>query len=165
LYAYNDWAAHGGFNDHEGDWEVVFVFLDQDNQPQHVAYSRHVKIPRLYEPAVAEWAKLRLVKDTHPVVYVGCGSHASYLEKGEDSIANLIDYHKGDHISIGPDTGQAWGRPIRLANKPWNTHFSGNWGALVKSWLHVVFPGTAGPTGPAQKDDKWRHPARWAGLL
>jgi hypothetical protein len=27
FYAYNDWGtSHGGVNDHEGDWEAVFVF-------------------------------------------------------------------------------------------------------------------------------------------
>jgi hypothetical protein len=165
LYAYNDWAVHGGYNDHEGDWEVVFVFLDGQDQPQRVAYSRHIRIPWLYEPSTARWSEVERVEGTHPVVYVGCGSHASYLEQGKHRILWRIDYAEGNDVSIGPGTDQPWGRPIRLGNKRWNVRFSGKWGALVKSSLGRVFPGTEGPTGPAQKGDKWRHPARWAGFL
>jgi hypothetical protein len=169
LYAYNDWATHGGHNDHEGDWEVIFVFLDDKNKPQHVAYSRHVSIPLVYEPSTARWADVQRVKGstaeaTHAVVYVGCGSHASYLSKGKHPILWLLDYAEGDDVSIGPGTDQPWGEPVRLTYKPWNVRFSGNWGSLVKSWLGRVLPGTEGPTGPAQKGDKWRRPARWAGI-
>jgi hypothetical protein len=165
LYAYNDWAAHGGQNDHEGDWEVIYVFLDEQDRPQHVAYSRHVKIPWLYEPTTARWSEVERVEGTHPVVYVGCGSHASYLDKGTRRILWYLDHAQGDDVSIGPGTDQAWGEPVGLSDKPWNLRFSGRWGSLIKSWLGMVFPGTEGPTGPAQKGSKWRHPARWAGLV
>jgi hypothetical protein len=165
LYPYNDWAAHGGHNDHEGDWEVIFVLLDDGDQPQHVAYSRHVRIPMLYEPLTAPWSEVERVGGTHPVVYVGCGSHASYLEKGQHLLLGRIDHAQGNDVAIGPGTGQPWGDPVRLTNKRWNQHFAGRWGALVKSWLGFVIPGTEGPTGPAHKGDKWHHPARWAGLL
>jgi hypothetical protein len=164
LYAYNDWAAHGGFNDHEGDWEVIFVFLDAQNQPQQVAYSRHVRIPGLYEPLTAPWTEVEAVQATHPVVYVGCGSHASYLREDQYRILWRLDYALGNDVSIGPGTGHPWGAPVRLDGKRWNTHFSGNWGSLVKRWLGLVLPGTEGPVGPAQKGDKWSYPARWAGL-
>jgi hypothetical protein len=164
LYVYNDWAAHGGYNDHEGDWEVMYVFLDARDQPQHVAYSRHVRVPGLYEPLTAPWAEVEAVEATHPVVYVGCGSHASYLRPDQHRILWRLDYAVGDDVSIGPGTGQPWGPPVRLGDKRWNRHFSGNWGSLVKSWLGVVLPGTGGPTGPAHKGDKWDHPAKWAGL-
>jgi hypothetical protein len=164
LYVYNDWAAHGGYNDHEGDWEVIYVFLDARDQPQQVAYSRHVRIPGLYEPLTAPWAEVEALQATHPVVYVGCGSHASYLHQDQYRILWRLDYALGDDVSIGPGTGQPWGAPIRLDDKRWNLHFSGKWGSLVKHWLGMVLPGTAGPTGPAQKGDKWYHPAKWAGL-
>jgi hypothetical protein len=162
LYAYNDWGYHGGMNDHEGDWEVVFVFLDQKQQPQRVAYSRHIKVPVLFEPDTAAWSEVAK-GGSHPVVYVGCGSHASYTKAGRDPILGRLDCHEGDDLQIGPDTAQPWGRPIRLSNKAWNTRFPGNWGALIKQWGLLVKPGTEGPTGPAQKGDKWKHPAtKWA---
>ena len=169
LYAYNDWAAHGGHNDHEGDWEVVFVFLDDKNQPQHVAYSRHVSIPYVYKPSTARWSDVERVEGlhneaTHPVVYVGCGSHASYLTKGRHRVAVLRDYAEGNDVSIGPGTDVHWGKPARLTYRPWNTRFTGRWGALVKRWRDFIAPGTEGPTGPAQKGAKWRRPAGWAGI-
>ena len=42
FYAMNNWGEQGGFNNHEGDWESVFVFLDKLTElPQYVAYSAH----------------------------------------------------------------------------------------------------------------------------
>lgn len=164
LYPYNDWASHGGHNDHEGDWEVIYVFLDDQDQARHVAYSKHVTIPLLFGPSTAVWADVEKVRGTHPVVYVGCGSHASYIEKGNHRFFFYIDRAKGDHIAIGPNADQAWGEPVALGHRPWNRRFSGPWGALVKSWLGKVLPHTEGPSSPAQKGDKWSHPAKWAGI-
>ncbi len=73
---------------------------------------------------------------------------------------------------MGPGADWEWGDPIRLDDKPWNIKFAGNWGALVVAievvilnWvIKLVLPGTAGPSGPAQKGDKWNRPARWAGI-
>jgi hypothetical protein len=164
LYPYNDWASHGGSNDHEGDWEVIYVFLDADERPAYAAYSRHVTVPLLYGPQTAVWEKVEVVGATHPVVYVGCGSHASYFEKGDHRFFFNTDWARGNHLAIGPQADQAWGEPISLSGKRWNTHFSGPWGALVKSWIGKAFPHTEGPSGPGQKGDKWRHPAKWAGI-
>ncbi len=164
LYAYNDWASHGGSNDHEGDWEVIYVFLDGDDRPAHVAYSRHVTVPLLYGPQTAVWEAVEVVGGTHPVVYVGCGSHACYLEKGDHRFFLNMDWARGDHLAIGPQADQGWGEPISLSGKRWNTHFSGAWGALVKSWIGKAFPHTEGPTSPGQKGKKWSHPAQWAGI-
>jgi hypothetical protein len=164
LYPYNDWASHGGHNDHEGDWEVIYVFLDQQERPRHVAYSKHVAIGPLYGPSTAVWADVEKVEGTHPVVYVGCGSHASYITKGEHRFFLYIDRAKGDQIAIGPGCDQVWGEPVSLSYRPWNRRFSGPWGALITSWLGRVLPNTEGPSGPGQKGDKWSRPAKWAGI-
>jgi hypothetical protein len=164
LYPYNDWASHGGNNDHEGDWEVIYVFLDEREEARHVAYSKHVTIPFLYAPETAVWQDVEKIGSTHPVVYVGCGSHASYLRRGEHRYFVYIDRAKGDHLAIGPGAEQAWGEPVLLTGKKWNSSFSGAWGALLKTWLGRVLPDTEGPSSPAQKGDKWLHPAKWAGL-
>lgn len=164
LYPYNDWASHGGHNDHEGDWEVIYVFLDDRDRPRHVAYSKHVAIRPLYGPSTAEWQDIETVDGTHPVVYVGCGSHASYIKQGNHRFFLYIDRAKGDHLAVGPGAGQAWGEPLSLSYRPWNRRYSGPWGALVKSWLGKVLPHTEGPSAPGQKGDKWSQPAKWAGI-
>ena len=164
LYPYNDWASHGGNNDHEGDWEVIYVFLDEQERARHVAYSKHITIPLLYGPETAVWEEVEKVEGTHPVVYVGCGSHASYLKRGNHRFFMYIDRAKGDHLAIGPGADQSWGEPVLLSAKKWNTHFPGPWGALVKTWLGKVLPDTEGPSAPGQKGDKWSQPAKWADI-
>src|SRR5262249_12719488 len=42
FYAFNDWAHKAGLNYHEGDWEMVMVFLKDDRpEPYGVGYSAH----------------------------------------------------------------------------------------------------------------------------
>lgn len=172
LYAFNDWETHGGHNNHEGDWEMVCVFLDAEKKPQWVASSVHILKPKRGK-SKAKWGDLLKVEETHPVVYVGCGSHANYLERRPNEEKGpykywlgrtYYDYAAGNDVSIGPvesDADKHWGEPIWLDEEPWHA-FEGNWGALLKSWLGLVLPGTGGPTGPVQKDKKWNHPDRWA---
>lgn len=178
LYAFNDWAAHGGSNVHEGDWELVCVFLDEKREPRWVASSVHI-----LKPKKEKWGELEargsIQGGTHPVIFVGCGSHAGYLERRPNEEKGpykywlrryYYDYATGDSISIGPagaDVDRSWGEPIWLDKEPWNTAFKGNWGALLKHWLGKIGrAGSEGPTGPAQKGTKWNRPDRWAfGLL
>ncbi len=66
LYPYNDWRST-----HEGDWEVVMVFL-RDGAPIACAYSAHHGGYRL------PW-ELVETDGTHPIAYVANGSHANYF--------------------------------------------------------------------------------------
>jgi hypothetical protein len=66
AYPYNDWRST-----HEGDWEVVMVFL-RGATPIACAYSAHHGGYRL------PWALVE-THDTHPIVYVANGSHANYF--------------------------------------------------------------------------------------
>lgn len=66
AYPYNDWRST-----HEGDWEVVMVFL-RDATPIACAYSAHHGGYRL------PWALVE-THATHPIVYVANGSHANYF--------------------------------------------------------------------------------------
>lgn len=91
FYAMNDYrSSFYGVNDHESDWEQVMIYVDDDNgqltaeqaELQWVAYAahdlsgddtrRHVDDPELL-----------FQDDTHPVVFCGAGSHASYTRPGE----------------------------------------------------------------------------------
>ncbi|HET9910921.1 MAG TPA: hypothetical protein VFQ13_03475 [Anaerolineales bacterium] len=78
FYAFNDWRlAANGINHHEGDWEMVAVYLKND-EPYSLLLSQHGT------GAMELWKDVQCVKDkigdetTHPLVYVALGSHANY---------------------------------------------------------------------------------------
>jgi hypothetical protein len=78
FYAFNDWRlAANGMNHHEGDWEMVAVYLKND-VPYSVLFSQHGA------GNIEKWETIHLAVDqqgsvtTHPVVYVALGSHANY---------------------------------------------------------------------------------------
>ncbi len=86
FFAYNPWrSGFHGVNDHEADWEMVSVYLYEDEGrlvPEWIAYASHdfhgADLRRRWDDA----ADLQL-EDGHPVVYAGAGSHASYFKAGE----------------------------------------------------------------------------------
>ena len=86
FFAYNPWrSGFHGVNDHESDWEMVSVYLYEDDgrlRPEWVAYASHdfhgADLRRRWDDPV----DLEL-QDGHPVVYAGAGSHASYFKQGE----------------------------------------------------------------------------------
>jgi hypothetical protein len=86
FYPFNDWrSGFFGANDHEADWEKVFVYLSEattgEPRPEWVAYAAHEYTGdnlrrRWDDPEVEKVGE-------HPVVYVAAGSHASYYAAGE----------------------------------------------------------------------------------
>jgi hypothetical protein len=86
FYPFNDWrSGFFGANDHEADWEKVFIYLseseDGEVSPEWVAYAAHNYTGdnlrrRWDDPEVEKMGE-------HPVIYVGAGSHASYYAPGE----------------------------------------------------------------------------------
>ena len=86
FYAMNDWrSTFGGVNDHEADWEQVTVFLpdppDLSSRPSWVAFSSHDEsggdLRRRSDDPDLEW------RGTHPVVFVGAGSHSGAYLPGD----------------------------------------------------------------------------------
>ncbi len=78
FYAFNDWRlAANGINHHEGDWEMVAVYLKND-EPYAVLFSQHGS------GALERWENVYRAKDpygnetTHPIIYTALGSHANY---------------------------------------------------------------------------------------
>lgn len=78
FYAFNDWRlAANGVNHHEGDWEMVAVYLKNDT-PYAVLFSQH------RAGNIEKWENTRMAVDKqgnatmHPLVYVALGSHANY---------------------------------------------------------------------------------------
>src|SRR5262245_8072192 len=86
FYAMNDWRSEfHGANDHEADWEQMFVYLcqaeDGSPQPFWVAYASH---DMHGDNLRRRWDDPLLTKvGTHPVVFAAAGSHSSYFEEGE----------------------------------------------------------------------------------
>jgi len=78
FYAFNDWRlAANGMNHHEGDWEMMAVYLKND-EPYAVLFSQHGA------GNIEKWDTAQKAVDkqgnvtVHPVVYVALGSHANY---------------------------------------------------------------------------------------
>lgn len=78
FYAFNDWRlAANGFNHHEGDWEMVAIYL-KNYEPHSVLLSQHGA------GKMERWADMIKAQDkdgretTHPVIYAALGSHANY---------------------------------------------------------------------------------------
>ncbi len=86
FYPFNDWrSGFFGANDHEADWETVFVYLSESEtgemSPEWVAYAAH---DYTGDNLRRRWDDPEVEKvGDHPVVYVGAGSHASYYAPGE----------------------------------------------------------------------------------
>src|SRR5918994_6539770 len=84
FYAFNDWRSNFfGANDHEADWEKVFVYLSESGEvrPEWVAYAAHEETG---DDLRRRWDDPELEKvGEHPVVYVCAGSHASRYSAGE----------------------------------------------------------------------------------
>jgi hypothetical protein len=86
FYAMNDWrSSFHGANDHEADWEQIFVYLttcdDSSLQPAWVAYASH---DYFGDDLRRRWDDPELSRmGDHVVVFAGAGSHASYFLPGD----------------------------------------------------------------------------------
>lgn len=87
FYAYNSWrSGFEGVNDHESDWEMVSVYLYEDEgklKPEWVAYASHDYHGADLRRHWQDESELTIVEGTHPVIFAGAGSHASYFRQGE----------------------------------------------------------------------------------
>ncbi|MFQ5610735.1 MAG: hypothetical protein ACE5H9_01230 [Anaerolineae bacterium] len=196
FYSYNDWGrTFDGVNDHEGDWEGLYLFFRLDGwghpqePPAYITFPTHES--RLTKP----WGhKDVTLVGTHPVGYVGAGSHATYPEAKAYSILasyNLRDYATGDGPAIDHDQ---WTHRIDLDKVSWLTDYRGSWG--TRYWLplekaksilgilttaapllriftsaapdEIELPGVSAPRGPRGSGGKerpqWAHPVEWANV-
>jgi hypothetical protein len=84
FYVMNDFrSTFRGINDHESDWEQIFVYLsdEEDQFPAWVAYASH---DFSGDDLRRRWDDPDLEKDgTHPIIFAGAGSHSSYFLPGE----------------------------------------------------------------------------------
>ena len=130
LYIYNDAP-----NKHEGDWEMVSIQLNEQQQPVRAGYAGHAGGFRL------EWDDVTRDGGDRPLVFVARGSHAAYF----------------DHNPNGHRTNFL-GFPKNLP-KPVQSLVQGGYDLLRKIWPfrdHTpADPGPAGnPSGPVHKDSE-----------
>jgi hypothetical protein len=95
FYHYDDWrTGFDGVNDHEADWENLSVYLyetaDGRLEPQWVVFSCHDFTGDDLRRRWDDHDQLEIVDGTHPVAYVGAGSHAHYYRPGEYLIESAI---------------------------------------------------------------------------
>lgn len=188
FYAMNDWrSTHRGLNDHEADWEQVWVFIDpQDKEPIWVAATNHSH----HGPDLRRhWRDPELTTVGHrPVLHVAAGSHALMFQPGEyvtrievPHVRWLIRAHlllrrllrrsdATNRSGIGPalgvpfiDRATSKGRRIEswdlvtLDQCPWAETFRGLWGLDTLDPLE----GERGPGGP-KFDRRGNIRASWA---
>jgi len=155
YYVYND------FNDkHESDWEMIQLDFDASSvaqalrrEPVEVLYSQHRGAGySAWEGGPVE------TSGTHPVTYVGAGSHANYfgskLWLGRNESQDLgCDDATGPSTRVAPRVVVV---PAPVADDPrfdW-LRYDGHWGQREVGV-------NDGPTGPNAKE-QWTRPFSWA---
>ena len=149
FYAFNN----GPLNDHQGDVEVIQIFLDNSNNPQHALYSQHGAGEN------AAWTDVEK-QDTHPIVYVAQGSHANYFRPYQGKMGIESDIVSNDGKTITPTDlnlvilGEQGSHP---PEQSW-LDFAGRWGYWGTN--EDVAAGKAGPLGPVFNQDgiRWDQP-------
>jgi hypothetical protein len=154
FYAYNN----GPLNDHQGDWEVIQVFLDSSGNPSTVLLSQHGS----GENAV--WADVEKAQ-THPVVYVAQGSHANYFRSYQGKIGIENDIVGNDGKTLAPADLN-----LVILSEPGSQPSSQNWLNFQGRWGYwgteqEVLLGRAGPFGPVFNQDgtRWARPSEYLG--
>jgi len=157
FYYFNDW-----FNKHEGDWEMLEVILDSNQQPAWVVLSQH------HSGARRAWSTVQVEQGSHPAVYVGLGSHANYFW-GDEVYPNGMTVGKQrvevmdrtgvsgrviPEIELIPDPDQVQSRPDLWTGSEW-VLFGGHWGEIAQ------VADFSGPYGPAFKGEIWEQPYEW----
>ena len=179
CYYFDDWA-----NVHEADWESITVFLRRKTvgwQPLGATFSVHENGVRRH------WIDMECVENTHPVVYVASGSHASYFQHVSDGhetqLAGIILAKLKIKIGLQINTGnrdfvpthdeqhpalalrvEVLPDPITAVSDDNSARqhlrwmsFKGAWGARELGRLIA-----GGPTGPSCKGLKWFNPFAWS---
>jgi hypothetical protein len=87
FFCFNSWrSGFHGVNDHESDWEMITIYLyEQDGQltPEWAAYASHDFKGDDLRRRWDDHEELKKAEESHPLIFAGAGSHASYFRMGE----------------------------------------------------------------------------------
>ena len=149
----NDWrSSFSGVNDHETDWEQIFVYACEDEQgnlePRWVAYASH---DFKGDDLRRRWDDPLLDKEgMHPVVYAGAGSHASYFERGEYLVGIAPAFLKPVE-ELGQRVRKFWYEQLRMGREDQPVETGSN--RPILSIPHVDFArGDGKSIGPGQAE-------------
>jgi hypothetical protein len=167
FYSYTPTVSNFIWQEHEGDWEVVNVVLDADEDPLFVGYSQHCLGTR------RSWAKTPRWSGRHPIVFVARGSHANYFTEGTHPWnstclpASVLAFFTQAGLQLPSDyTGTASSSGpaafasdttgiVKIADgSPSWVSFPGTWGELQYLHADLLGPGASpsgtSPVGPAR---------------
>lgn len=173
-YGRSNWADHGGYNTHEGDWEGITVFL-RNGLPHQVAFAQHVNIgwglgwisSHADGGATYDWGEVRRTDD-RPHVYVGLGGHASYAEPGVERLVTGNEQHWGNGVIRNPavkylsKVGAGY-TTIGGASPEWLL-FPGRWGRQNEGGTSGTDDGPEGPVFQSLgfgNGTRWLDPWNW----
>ena len=142
FYIFNN----GPMNDHQGDIEVIQVFIDAYGDPQTVLASQHGAGQNV------DWNEVEKTDD-HPIIYVAEGSHANYFRSYQGRMGLENDVVGSDGMTITADQLNL----VQLNSQSW-LDFKGRWGYW--GTVQEVALGRAGPVGPVFNQDgiRWSQP-------
>jgi hypothetical protein len=172
FYAMNNWAEQGGFNNHEGDWESVFIFLDKETEePVYAAFSAHhndgePSNPLQYGSVRRIWNNNEIRFDTNRLIsFVSLGSHANYVDIGNGGfhmVPGLFGNNE-DEVSSSGKVSRTFETLELSTNLEWFFNYKGKWGADS-----ISFIGSDGPQGPYFNNVsgilRFHEPIKWAGI-
>jgi hypothetical protein len=87
FFSFDSWrSGFHGVNDHEADWEMITLYLyEQGGQlvPEWAGYASHDFKGDDLRRRWDDREELQIAEESHPLIFSGAGSHASYFRKGE----------------------------------------------------------------------------------
>ncbi|MBU0757631.1 MAG: hypothetical protein KKF44_06180, partial [Nanoarchaeota archaeon] len=176
FYPFNNW-----FNKHEGDWEMVQIILGDDGEIETASNNFHS-----FTSDTKHKDHIRWYDETHPIVHVGEGSHASYFEWVDYLEFSMIAEYLNDllaleslseegpilhasSVNLGEENEDIYDIVEIDDDTDW-INFEGYWGEIPKEYNIFDMPdslfrqqGSSGPLGPKfQKfyfvGDRWENP-------
>lgn len=145
FYYYNPFSF-AGVGDHEGDWEMIQISLDSNDEPVDVVFAQHAYA------SICSWEQVASSPVGGPRVFPGLGSHATYPSPGTwETDSPLDDNNDGEGMLIGEPALEV----ITDGSPSW-VAWPGHWGNSRGGGLNQ-----SSPVGPAQKS-QWSDPTAFA---